>query len=377
MNDTETRLRDYLQATADTVPDNAPGLDLETSGSRHRRRWPVALAAAAIAVVLVLAASFLTRLAPTEPDPAGLPGPVSGEAPRVPYTVSEKRVSTLHDGEQQVRITFPSDGYFRGRVGGGWLALKMPANRILQAGILLPDGSFRPVGPPRGESPVLSPDGSQVVLVARRADQKGRVVVIDVRTGREIASTPVQARVPLVLGWNKSGIWMSHDETNKPELLVWQPGSGQPQPVTAPDFDGARAIPGTTDKVVLSTRAGENRCLKAGVLRGTNFEIQREYCDQGPEQQYPVLSPDGRTMIHSLQKVAVDLATGKVTKLQLPDHMLDWPEAVFEDATHLLALTQPEDVMGAIPRKLFRCDVTTGACKLLVEDAANITLQQP
>jgi hypothetical protein len=57
--------------------------------------------------------------------------------------------------------------------------------------------------------------------------------------------------------------------------------------------------------------------------------------------------------------------------------MLDWPEAVFEGATHLIALTQPEEVMGEIPRKLWRCDVTTGACKLLVEDAASITLQQP
>ncbi|TCO35773.1 hypothetical protein EV652_101658 [Kribbella steppae] len=264
MNDTEARLRDYLHATAGTVPDSAPGLDLETGTIAHRRRWPVVLAAAAIAVVLVLAASFLTRLAPDQPEPAGQPGPVSGEPPQVPYTVSENRVLTLHDDGQQVRVTFPSDGYFRGRVGGGWLTLKMPANRILQAGILLPDGSFRPVGPHRGSSPVLSPDGSQVVLVARQPDQKGRVLVVDVRTGQEIASTPVQARVPLILGWNKAGIWMSHDETNKPELLVWQPGSGQPQPVTAPAFDGARAIPGTTDKVVLSTRAGENRCLKAG-----------------------------------------------------------------------------------------------------------------
>ena len=262
-------------------------------------------------------------------------------------------------------------------MGGGWLTLKMPADRVTQAGLLLPDGSFRPLGPPHGANPVPSPDGSQVVLVARQPDQKGRVLVVDVRTGREVASTPLQARVPLVLGWNEAGIWMRHDETNKPELLVWQPGSGEPQPVTAPAFDGARAIPGTTDTVVLSTRAGENRCLKAGVLRETNFEVQREYCDQGQEQQYPVLSPDGRTVIHSLQKVAIDVATGKVTKLQLPDQMLDWPEPVFEDTTHLLALTQPEDVMGAIPRKLHRCDVTTGACKLLVEEAANITLQQP
>ncbi len=127
----------------------------------------------------------------------------------------------------------------------------------------------------------------------------------------------------------------------------------------------------------MATRSGENRCLKAGVLRGTTFEGQRGHCDQGEEAQYPVLSPDGRTMIHSLQKVAVDVATGKVTKLQLPDRMLDWPEAVFEDATQLLALNERDGDHGVIHRELYRCDVTTGACKLLVKDAGNVTLQQP
>ena len=154
MTDTETRLRDYLHTTAATVRDNPPGLDLETDGTPHRRRWPVLLAAAAIAIVLVLAASFLTRFSPDRSEPAGPPAPVSGEAPRIPYTVSEKRVTTLYDGEQKVRVTFPSDGYFRGRVGGGWLALKMPENRILQAGILLPNGSFRTI-PEAGHAPQL------------------------------------------------------------------------------------------------------------------------------------------------------------------------------------------------------------------------------
>ncbi|WP_433167418.1 hypothetical protein [Kribbella sp. CA-247076] len=373
MNDTETRLRDYLQATAATVPDTPPGFDLETTSTSARRRWPVLLAATTIAVVLVLAGSFLTRLGPTEPDPADMPAPASGP-PRVPYTETKNRVSTLYDGDQQVPVKFRTDGYFRGRVGGGWLGLEMPPSRILQVGVLRPNGTFWPVGPPRSESPVASPDGTQIAMVARDADGKGRVLVVDARTRREVASTPVQAGLPPAIGWNKSGIWLSLDAAGS---RVWQPGSGEPRPIAVPGYLGAGSITAATDTVVLATRDGQNRCLKAGAVRGTTFEIQREYCDQGPEQLYPVLSPDGRAMIHSVQKVAVDIATGKVTKLQLPERMLDWPEAVFEDGTHVLALSERDGDMGALLRELYRCDVTTGKCTLVKKDASNIYLQQP
>jgi hypothetical protein len=42
-----------------------------------------------------------------------------------------------------------------------------------------------------------------------------------------------------------------------------------------------------------------------------------------------------------------------------------------------LAQDEREGDQGAIHRELYRCDVTTGACKLLVKDADNLTLQQP
>jgi hypothetical protein len=151
MNDTETRLRDYLQAKASTVPDTAQGPGLETPDGSHRR-WPVMLAAAGIAAILVLAASFLTRQPDTQVAPAG---PVSGAAPRVPYTVSQGRGVTLHDGARQVRVpsTFLFDGFFRGRVGGGWLTLETPRNRPMQVGLLLPDGSLPPARPSRRAGP--------------------------------------------------------------------------------------------------------------------------------------------------------------------------------------------------------------------------------
>jgi len=378
MNDTETRLRDYLQTAAAIVPDTAQGAGLETTAPPRRRRWPIVLAAASIGSVLVLASSFLAHLTSADPQPVSEPGPpVSRAAPLIPYTTNTGGVATLHDGSRQVRFSFRSDGYFRGRVGGGWLGLAMPANRVTQVGLLMPNGSFRPIGPARSESPHASPDRTQVVMVARRADRTGRAVVVDVHSGREVASTPVQANVALLIGWNKDGIWMLNDEGKQPVLQVWQPKSGPPRQITAPGFDGALAMPATASNVVWSTHEGDKRCLVAGELRGTTVEVLRKYCRQGGPQLYPVLSPDGRTMIQSIAKVAIDLATGKETKLQLPDEMLDFPEAVFEDATHVIAINQRTDQGGVIPQELYRCDVTTGACKRLDVDATDVGLQQP
>ena len=79
MNDTETRVRDYLHAKAGTVPDSAhgPGLELDTTGTSTRRGWvPIALAAAGIAAVLTLAVPFLHGLAkPDQPSVATHPTP--------------------------------------------------------------------------------------------------------------------------------------------------------------------------------------------------------------------------------------------------------------------------------------------------------------
>ena len=73
MNDTETRLRDYLNAKADTVPDSAqgPGLELDSTGTSTRRRWvPMAGAAAGIAAVLTLSVPFLHGLVKHDDQPS-------------------------------------------------------------------------------------------------------------------------------------------------------------------------------------------------------------------------------------------------------------------------------------------------------------------
>lgn len=377
MTDTETRLRDYLHAQAATVSDNAAGPGLEAP--ERRRHWPVLAAAAAIVVVVVLAASLLTRSSGDQPDPARRPAPpVSGAAPQVPYTVYEE--NALHDGKQKVRIPKGVDGYFFGRAGGGWLGSLMPKPGQFQPGILLPTGTFRTLGPDRSGSQVLSPNHKQVAMYHYLSNTRGQVIVVDIQSGKQVAQLPAAPGQPDLLGWNQDGLWVDRGRAG---MIVWQPASGQQRPVSIAGFDGSAAIPPAAGTVVVSAKVDGKRCLKAGALRDDGFKVLREYCDDGPEHLYPVLSPDGRTMIQSVRKEAIDINTGQVTKLNLKDRMVDTlPLPLFENGTQLLTLTETigsgqGETTGPIHNQVFRCDVTSGECKLLVKQADGWTIHEP
>jgi len=282
MNDTETRLRDYLQTAAATVADTDQGPGLETAGTAHRRRWPVVLAAAAIAAILVLTASFLTRVLPDRSGPAEGPiPPLTDAAPRVPYTVRNGSSSTLYDGTQQVRIPAVDGTFLFWRAGGGWLGSQTPERGQFQAGILRPDGTFRPLGPVRSELPTPSPDRKQVALMHYLPNGQGEIVVVDLKSGREKAHTPAFQGWPALLGWNRTGIWFSTGDPSHPQLITWKPGSGQPREITVPHFDGGLSAPAASGSISLSTRNGDARCLQTGTLRDGRFEVLREYCDRG------------------------------------------------------------------------------------------------
>lgn len=374
MTDTETRLRDYLHTQAATVSDTAQGPGLEPPA--HRRHWPVLATAAAIAVVLAVSVTFLTRLSGDTPEPAE---PVPTGAPKIPYTVG----STLHDGDRRVRIPKGIDGFVFGRVdGGGWLGSSLPKPGEFQAGVLNPDGTFRVVGPERSGGTTLSPDRKQAAVMHYVGATTGEVVIIDLKSGRIASRTPLSYQ-PTLLAWNRSGLWMANEGVTTNELLVWpQPGSGRPEHLDAPDFEGGLSGPPDTDTITLSTRNGQDRCLKAGVLHDGAFKVLRQYCDSGPQSYYPLTSPDGRKLVNSQAKLVVDIRSGKTTKLQLPAtaEMTDFPSAQFEDANRLILLTtppQPPNQSRPVPSTMYRCDVRSGECVVLQKDASGITLQQP
>lgn len=373
MTDTETRLRDYLQAEAATVPQTAQGPGLDEPSTTHRR-WPILLAAAAIAAVLVLAASFLTRQSADQIAPAGPPVPPPTGAPRVPYLIQTSTGTTLHDGSQRVvlkeRINFVS-----GRVAGGWLT-SISAPGPAPASILRPDGRFVPVGPEKANFPTLSPDRGQIAVSTAYVGEKGRIVVIDVRTGKQVATTEDLGATPALLGWNQDGIWTSLGGVTD-KVMLWKPGQDQPRTVAIPGTTGGAVVQANTRTTLVTSVSGKSQCIKAGFVDRGKFTVLRESCSDDPAHPYPVLSPDGRVMVNSVKKEAIDIVTGKVTRLDVPDGILDWPEPVFEDATNLLVINQREAEHGQLVRSLYRCTVNGGACVLLMKNADELTLQKP
>jgi hypothetical protein len=392
MNETETRLRDYLQATANTIPDDAESPGLDEPAAHRRHVWPVVLAAAAIAAILVLTVPLLTRLNKNDPAPA-----VSGDSLGIPYivfngldlpagdpTVSE---SILHDGKQTIPVA-DSSYAVDGRAGGGWMTATMDKpGGTSRIGILQPDGKVRPIGPPNAAYFELSPDRTQVATTVPDGKGKTRVVVIDISSGKEVADVTLPHQTTVLWGWNKDGIWLAEDYIVKVQPTVWQPTTGQLTTVAVPDFDLGLVAPGGTDTVLVTTRRGENWCLKAGTLSGGKLSIARDYCGTGGRSIYPVLSPDGRTIINTEQKVAVEVATGKVTKLDLKGELMGFPQPIFEDTSHLLVtpLAQPSPqsppktplpTEGGTRRlvtsqEVYRCDVTTGSCKVALTAPAD------
>lgn len=392
MNDTENRLRDYLQTKADTVPDTAqgPGLELNATGTSSKRGWvPIVLAAAAIGAVLVLAVPFLTRLADREPgSPAAVPtGPVSTGAPRIPYAVTvdnnpDNPLDTwwafVQDGDKKVENPGVK-GEVLARLGGGWLVMTgYPDPKKSQAAIVAPNGKVTPLGPTGATSPVISPDGKQLaVAVAPYGGKGSRVVVVNVEGGSETATLDVPTPAIRLLGWNKDGIWLTQEPADSRPVSVWQPGADQPREVDG--LDGNLQVVRSSDVVVqLSARSGGGYCAKAFTLGPNGPELKREYCFEtaatAQTAVYVALSPDGRTMVLST-RVAVDLTTGKATKLGIPPKFTSWTwnSAAFEDPTTVIVVT---DTSGVKPldQKMFRCSTTTGDCKPILTANPNESL---
>jgi hypothetical protein len=372
MNDTETRLRDYLHAQAHTVEDSAhgPGPELDSTGTSTRRRWaPIALAAAGIAAVLTLAVPFLHGLAkPDQPTVGGLPalGPVSTGAPRIPYTTlvennPDNPLDTwwalIHDGGTTVKNPGVK-GNVVARTDGGWLVTTgYPDPDKGQAAVVSPSGKVRPIGPLGADSPWVSPDGQQIAVALSKYGRKtNRVVVVDIRTGNEVSSLDVNIPNLELHGWNKDGIWMHEHSPDPVAVKVWQPGSKDVR--TVGTFTGELEVTRTNGTVAQISYKGGKTCVAAATLGATGLEVKRDYCFKTQvAAPYVSVSPDGATMTISTLGVAVDIATGKATKLRLPAGSKWFEHGIFEDPDNVIVVDE-----AGPAQKLFRCAVATGEC---------------
>ncbi|TDU87504.1 hypothetical protein EV138_1027 [Kribbella voronezhensis] len=377
MTDTETRLRDYLDSMAATVPDEPPGLELTP---RRQRHWPVALAAAAMVVIAVPVAIHLSDRDKATPPP---PAETTGNELRLPYVLQGAGPGTLHDGKQTVTWPRGLDAPL-GRVNGGWLTVQesIPS----KIGVGTPDGRFRQIGPTGADFGTLSPDRSKVVMSHELGNGKTRIGVYSVAGGKELAAITLPFAPTIIWAWNQAGIWLGSENDVGAQPMLWQPSKGQPVQLSIPGFDASLVGATDTDKVQVVTRTDKGRawCLKVGSVKGTGLAVDREYCGTG-NQFSPTVSPDGRTMIYPgssssvdgkrtvvPQPVAIDVATGKVTKLRLPQEMPSYPPPVFEDDTHLIYTdtsvgggTPPGQAPATDGKPVIRCEVTSGDCQLL------------
>lgn len=395
MNDTETRLRDYLHTQAGSVPDTAhgPGLEIDSTGTRTRRRWaPIALAAAGIATVLTLAVPVLNSLADHQPSTAGLPAarpaPVPTGPPLIPYAVTLQNNpdnpldtwwATIHDGDRTVKNPGVK-GNVVARVDGGWLVMTgYPDPKKSQAAVVSPSGQVRPLGPLGADSPIVSPDGRQVaVAIATYGMKTSRVVVVDLEDNRQVASVTVPLSQLELLGWNKDGIWMAPHSPDARPLRVWKPGSDTVRDVG--ELAGQLVTARGSDVVVTLTNKGGTRyCATAATLGAKGLDVKRDYCftvqtaDGNVVAPYVALSPDGATMALNT-RVAVDIATGKTTALNVPANLRWVSQGIFENSDDMIVLAETQKA-----QKLLRCGVAGGQCKELLSSKRDesIAIAQP
>jgi hypothetical protein len=406
MSDTETRLRDYLAAQASTVPDDAEAPGLDDSAVRKRHFWPVLLAAAAIAAVLVLTVSFLARLS-DNPD-AAKPSP--GLA--VPYTLSiqnpeDSGTKTLHDGKTAVPV--PDDVFsLSARVGGGWagtvLVPRPGGGNAQRVGVLETSGRFRAFGPQDTNYLAVSPDRKQLATAEPLGGGKTRIGVYDVASGRRIAAVTMPHQTSILYGWNKDGIWFAEDYKVGAQPLVWQPSTGKLIQLTVRGFDLRLIAPSASDRVMLVSRVKpEAWCIQAARLVGSGLVVDREHCGTGGRAIYPDFSADGSTILDVDQNLVVDVATGRTTKLQLPGPLEMLASTASDDSGHLLVefghrvvgggprggATPPASAFTPEPKNgppvaegggaVYRCAVATGACEeaLKIPDWGFVRLIQP
>ncbi|GAB2578660.1 hypothetical protein [Kribbella endophytica] len=379
MTDTETRLRDYLQTKAATVPDDAepPGLD---EPAPRRRIWPVLAAAATIAAVI--AVPVVSKLNTTPPPPSAPPAAKPGL--RVPYAVMAKPV-TLHDGDVTVSLDL-NQFSFRdsARVEGGWVILYQDQSvRGYRLGLVKPTGDPIPFGPSTAYGFEVSPDHRQVATVTPDGAGAGktRLVVLDVATGNEVESHELPPGGLTPTGWNKDGVWLIAEYSSKVQPVLWKPGSDQFTQLEVADYGANLFVGSASDRVLAVTKKGSTTCLKAGTARDGKLAVDAEYCAGTSAQGYAGFSPDGATIVNLDRRVAV--TGGRTTKLALPAGNLMAPP-VFEDATHLLAQIRGAAGAATTPRStpqqiFYRCDVTTGACEAVYTAPADtwVNLGQP
>jgi hypothetical protein len=354
-------------------------IDTELVAPRRRALVPL-LAAAAVVTVIAGLAYGLPALRKDDAPSAGSEGiPALG----VPYQTSDGAERLLHDGSQTVSLAkVGAVTSVVGRVANGWLVTTGEMAKPQKVGILTTAGNVEQRGPDGTATPVLSPDRSKLALVATVPGQGYRIIVLDVASGKQLATQPIAGH-SLLSGWNKAGIWSL--QVSGSDLSVWQPGEA-PRPVTVKGIEALEVPGGATDRMVATIRRGQQACVQVLVTtQPGKLAVLREVCG-GQAILYTELSPDGQVLAVPALKKAISVDDGHSVSLSgLPEQVMT---TVFEDAKHFLALeslgvldkmpytpgkpkVQLDPQPAKVSQRLVRCDVVTGSCQQLLQRPAS------
>lgn len=394
-NDTESRLRDFLDAKASTVLDDALAPSRERTPSqeitRRRLHWPVMAAAAAVlALVLPLALHFGNRETPASDTgtlvwKAGA-GKVSTIAKpsglQVPYLLSTlditEHTAVLYDGTTRVTLPPAQMPSLVGRVANGWVIKLSNLGVPEVVGILDRSGRFAQLAT-HVDWAVLSPDGTKVA-VGRRIGDTNRLVVIDVAAGRQVAMLPTPYSQIQVYGWNRDGVWYSEyvSGSNQPQPHVWQPGA-EPRVVELSGFKGIQ-VAANSNRLAVTVQIDGRQCVRVVTLPTTGtFTTLREHCLKGGRAHYSFLAPDGEALVYPDDRLTLQVGSGKVTRLTGLVGRPDPTANVYEESGQLLVDAQdPKAAHNAgpnPPQVISRCDVRSGICRPVHRQEAWYTLR--
>ncbi|MFC0626323.1 hypothetical protein [Kribbella deserti] len=384
-NDTEARLRDYLEAKALTVADDTPAPIQQFA---HRRRhWPVLVAAAAVvALVVPLALHFDDRRSAPEPAmtstlvwKAGA-GKVSTiakpSALRVPYLLSTPDISepfaAVYDGKTRVTLPRTQDARLIGRVANGWLLKLTNMGKPSELGILDRAGRFALLTT-YADWVALSPDRSKVA-VGQIIGKKSRIVSIDLATGRQLDALTAPFDQIHVYGWNRDGVWYSEYNrgNNNPQPRVWQPGSKE-RVVEMSGFSSLK-VAADSDRLVVNVAGNGQGCQKVVSLTASGtFEVVRESCASSKPAIYPFPSPNGEFIANPDRRFALHVDNGKQIKLTGLSGAPDPINNVYEDSNHLLVNAVTSYAFNA-PQVINRCDVRSGKCRVVHRQSGKYTI---
>lgn len=385
----DIRLRDALNAAADTVPDHAtgPGLATRSSHKATGRTWAVAALAAA-AVVAAIAVPL--TLSSDEPPPATVgqcatppavqkpleypkdssPDPQHpwlnslpfGPAPRGPFTVTGTGGgSYLQDGDLRVPLPAGKDFGIWGRVPCGWMGLLAVRHGEAEAvGVLSTSGEFRSFGLPTGDGMTLSPTGDRTAFVRSMPDGKARLAIIETATGREVTSVPTDPNTE-VLGWNSKGIfYLDGDDESKTRL--WTIDAA---PVAVETGGRRLTVWRTTDRMllqpILKPKPGQQVCLDVVDFRNGQLKTVMQRCGS-PGSGEGVLSPDGNVLVTNLGFEGLRgylVPANTPTKASADAIMHVHHETIWEDNRHLVS----SGGLGTDRSVTLRCDVIDGDCE--------------